>query len=401
MNRFLGQGSHGSVYDNLDGGKTVTKYVNIMDYGDEGIQERINPIAVVEPCALMRLRECGVPFIVNLVDIAVNSTNTDLKIIMDKCDPMPKAILDDERVRVMVAQLFMAVEGMHQVDVYHGDIKTDNVMLDRVSGGVRVIDFSLAHVDTPVLTSGWEELYTMGYRPPEILLGSPHVDRSKADVWAAGITACEIMLGENRLMKQMEWKGALHEIMGYFGSMPFGGLYPRWPIFVGSPVPTECRGGTESMYQLIKTVRGSDAAMDFISCACSTNPRNRWSARQLLNHPYINDITSMTNCPVRRTIYPLHRIVIRGSPRPHRLFVGQRNVERELITEELLRRLEYTKDNDRAYIAAINICAAYRLDCIIPTYTDVYAIANLLRHPETFQMLSKHIFAHNTDDDPY
>ena len=399
--RLLGQGSHGSVYDNRDGGRTVTKYVNIIERGGAEDAIRVNISAIMEPCALKRLSECAVPFVVGLRGIGINSANTHVKMVMDRCERLPEYVEDDEKVRVMVAQLFMALDGMHQVQVHHGDIKTDNVMVDPDSGEIRVIDFSLAHVSSFELTCGWEELYTVGYRPPEILLGSRCIDRLRADVWAAGVTACEIMLGKRRLLRKAEWKESLLETMSYFGSMPFCSSFPRWPAFSEAMMPV-IGGGvvrTNTMRELVTAARGRDAA-DFIERACSMGIRDRWSAGRLLTHPYIQDIAAAA--PARRRVYYLQRIIVSGIPRPHPIFHDQRNAQRELLTDELLARLGRRRYSNGMYVGAMNICSAYLLEDCTPYYTDGEAVAALLKDPGTFEMLSKHIFVHlGTDDDLY
>lgn len=391
--RLLGEGSYGTVYDNMDG--TVTKYLNIMYVGEESRMHYISQDAIAEPCALKRLKECGVPYIVDLKNINVNSNNRAVKITLEKCIELPQIISNSEVVRKMVAQLFIAIEGMHQLDVYHGDIKTENIMIDPASGDVRVIDFSLAHVDFPILSYAWEELYTLGYRPPEILLEAKHFDRAKADVWAAGVTACELILGRRRMMQESSLKSSTCETMIHFGDIKHGSFYPGWSSFISIYNINLTKNGR--VYDIIKgAANGSEIAADFIRCACNPTPGDRWTARRLLDHPYIQDITSA--CDARKQVYQLQRVVIRDRPMVNRLFSRQRNAERELLTDELLRKLGYSRDDDRAYIGAMNICSTYRLEDIIPAYTDIDAIADMLRRPETFELLSKHIFVQNIDN---
>ena len=144
-----------------------------------------------------------------------------------------------------------------------------------------------------------------------------------------------------------------------------------------------------AMIRMLRDVLGPLAA-DFISRACNPNTGDRWSARELLDHPYIRERV------VRVPIKEPQRIIIRGVPNPyvHRRFEQQRNLEREIVTAELLRRIGFANlaSDDSTYTGAMNVCAAYLNNMFMPLTYDEGGICSVLDRPETFSFLSKHLF---------
>ena len=95
-----------------------------------------------------------------------------------------------------------------------------------------------------------------------------------------------------------------------FGQPPFytqaEGSYPSHVI---SPVPYRCLGTAEegikasSLEYLQREHSLSDSALDFLSKLLQLNPRNRLTAREALQHPWINSQTT-TPLDVRRLTSP-------------------------------------------------------------------------------------------------
>ena len=380
MESFLGSGSHGVVFASPDR-TSVTKYIRIIE--EYGSQQYLSQDAITEPVALERLKQCKVPYIVQMTDHSVTKCSKMLGITLERLDELPKTFDNPEDVRRIIAQIFTGLACMHEVDVYHGDIKRDNIMISPSTGDVKIIDFSLSHTDFPIISSRWEELYTMMYRPPELLLGSPHFDRAKADVWAAGITACEILTNDSYMLRGKYWRETLYEIIRRFGAPRFSTLYPRWQAFANTVDLSNIT--TISIENKIKSAGRCSEAVSFIECACNPNPRERWTAAALLKHPYIQKLTAGFATVVQQP----ERVIIRGIARIHPLFAYQHNPERELITEELMRRLDIPFSS---YTGAMNVCSTYMFESINPAHMDYDAIGEILNSPETFKFLSKHLY---------
>ncbi|XP_077538193.1 uncharacterized protein LOC144150216 [Haemaphysalis longicornis] len=115
--------------------------------------------------------------------------------------------LDLEPVKVIMAQLILALEHMHLRGFLHRDIKVSNMMISP-GGRVKVIDFDTTKVcnghfakrllkgyfrRTPFEFHDMESAGTIPYMAPEILRKRPY--GRAADWWSAGIVMYKLMTG--------------------------------------------------------------------------------------------------------------------------------------------------------------------------------------------------------------
>ncbi len=98
---------------------------------------------------------------------------------MDLLEYIYRARPSPALVRSYMRQLLSVIAHAHDKAVIHGDIKPDNVLIDRV-GNLKLVDWGLAcFADDDIRTYG-----TRQYAAPEVLLGC-RVTKA-ADVWSAG-----------------------------------------------------------------------------------------------------------------------------------------------------------------------------------------------------------------------
>ncbi|KAI9517567.1 hypothetical protein NQZ68_004787 [Dissostichus eleginoides] len=99
-----------------------------------------------------------------------------------------------KEIRPIVQQLAIALDFLDVVDIVHGDLKPENIMMvDHVRQPLKVklIDFGLA-VNNSAQHTG-ETMQTLYYRSPEILLGNKF--NGAIDVWSLGCIAAEMLTG--------------------------------------------------------------------------------------------------------------------------------------------------------------------------------------------------------------
>ncbi|KAF3835386.1 hypothetical protein F7725_027944 [Dissostichus mawsoni] len=99
-----------------------------------------------------------------------------------------------KEIRPIVQQLAIALDFLDVVDIVHGDLKPENIMMvDHVRQPLKVklIDFGLA-VNNSAQHTG-ETMQTLYYRSPEILLGNEF--NGAIDVWSLGCIAAEMFTG--------------------------------------------------------------------------------------------------------------------------------------------------------------------------------------------------------------
>ncbi|XP_033937611.1 homeodomain-interacting protein kinase 1-like isoform X3 [Pseudochaenichthys georgianus] len=99
-----------------------------------------------------------------------------------------------KEIRPIVQQLAIALDFLDVVDIVHGDLKPENIMMvDHVRQPLKVklIDFGLA-VNNSAQHTG-ETMQTLYYRSPEIVLGNEF--NGAIDVWSLGCIAAEMLTG--------------------------------------------------------------------------------------------------------------------------------------------------------------------------------------------------------------
>ncbi|CEF69594.1 Glycogen synthase kinase 3 alpha [Strongyloides ratti] len=104
-----------------------------------------------------------------------------------------KKPLSDFDIKLYTWQLFRAQNYMEQLCIAHRDIKPHNILVDPVSGLLKVGDFG----SSKLIESGSKSLsynVTRYYRPPELLLGSEKYN-IRIDVWSCGCVMGEMMKG--------------------------------------------------------------------------------------------------------------------------------------------------------------------------------------------------------------
>ncbi len=75
-------------------------------------------------------------------------------------------------------------------DITHNDVKPDNFIVD--DGHVKLIDFGLATCFFSYMPYNTDNIQTVAYRAPELILGDMHYSTHATDIWALGCSLYEI-----------------------------------------------------------------------------------------------------------------------------------------------------------------------------------------------------------------
>lgn len=106
------------------------------------------------------------------------------------------------KVLSVMDQLLSVLEHLHQRGLVHGDVKPENLLLER-DGTLRLIDLGLGRVSQQVMRDAYLSLSlasrvpvmgTLSYMAPEVRQGQPA--GPAADIYAAGIVLYEMLVGD-------------------------------------------------------------------------------------------------------------------------------------------------------------------------------------------------------------
>jgi serine/threonine-protein kinase len=99
-----------------------------------------------------------------------------------------------DEVRRLMVELVEVVEHAHARGIVHRDLKPQNIMSERATGRVRVLDFGVAKIldeDPSESTTSGRVIGSIQYMAPEHIMGRP-ID-GRADVFATGVILYEML----------------------------------------------------------------------------------------------------------------------------------------------------------------------------------------------------------------
>ena len=106
---------------------------------------------------------------------------------------------------------------MHEVGVWHRDIKVDNIMFDQ-NGVLKLIDFNISKViDESMSGRHTKNVVTRNYRPPEIFFGDVNYSGERVDAWSAGCVMAELLVNDGHFFpasSDIEQLCKIFEVLG-------------------------------------------------------------------------------------------------------------------------------------------------------------------------------------------
>uniref|UniRef100_A0A672ZT61 non-specific serine/threonine protein kinase n=1 Tax=Sphaeramia orbicularis TaxID=375764 RepID=A0A672ZT61_9TELE len=179
--------------------------------------------------------------------------------------------LTEPQIRVVCKQTLQALVYLHDGKIIHRDLKAGNILLT-LDGDVKLADFGVSAKNTKTLQRRDSFIGTPYWMAPEVVMCETSKDRPydyKADIWSLGVTLIELA--------QIEPPN--HEM---------------------NPMRVLLKIAKSDPPTLMQPSRWSPEFSDFLKRCLDKNVDNRWTAPQLLQHPFVSSV--MDNRPLRELI---------------------------------------------------------------------------------------------------
>ncbi|CAH0041603.1 unnamed protein product [Clonostachys solani] len=280
----LGEGTYATVFKgrNRQTGELVALKEIHLD-SEEG-----TPSTAIREISLMK--ELKHENIVGLHDVI--HTENKLMLVFEYMDGDLKRYMDThgERgalppttIKSFMYQLLKGIDFCHQNRVLHRDLKPQNLLINN-KGILKLGDFGLARAFGIPVNTFSNEVVTLWYRAPDVLLGSRTYNTS-IDIWSAGCIMAEMYTGrplfpgttnEDQIVKIFRIMGTPTE--------------RTWPGITQLPEykPNFQMYATQDLRNILQAI--DPTGIDLLQRMLQLRPELRISAQDALQHPWFNDL---------------------------------------------------------------------------------------------------------------
>ncbi|KAM8998775.1 cyclin-dependent kinase 18 isoform 2-T2 [Sarcophilus harrisii] len=231
--------------------------------------------------------------------------DSDLKHYLDHCGNL----MSMHNVKVFMFQLLRGLSYCHRRKILHRDLKPQNLLINE-KGELKLADFGLARAKSVPTKTYSNEVVTLWYRPPDVLLGSTEYS-TPIDMWGVGCILYEMATGRP-IFPGSTVKEELHLIFRLLGTP----TEDTWPGVTSLP---EFRAYNFPRYKpqpLINHAPRLDTdGIDLLTSLLLYEAKNRISAEEALRHPYFGPLGEHVHqLPDTASIFSLKEIQLQKDP---------------------------------------------------------------------------------------
>ncbi|XP_078677271.1 cyclin-dependent kinase 17-like isoform X12 [Branchiostoma floridae x Branchiostoma belcheri] len=229
----------------------------------------------------------------------------DLKQYMDDCGN----IMSMTNVKLFLYQLLRGLNYCHRRRILHRDLKPQNLLINE-KGELKLADFGLARAKSVPTKTYSNEVVTLWYRPPDVLLGSTEYS-TPIDMWGVGCIFYEMSAGRP-LFPGSTVEDELHLIFKTLGTP----TAETWP---GAMTNEDFLMYNFPHYEpepLVNLAPRLDAdGQDLASKLLQYEAKWRISADEAMKHPYFNTLgPRIHKLPDTASIFTLDEIRLAKDP---------------------------------------------------------------------------------------
>ncbi|KAM7218947.1 Protein kinase-like domain containing protein [Rhypophila decipiens] len=283
----LGEGTYANVYLGHSRSDPTFKVAIKKIKVQKEYQDGLPPDAVRE---LKYLKELHHPNIISLISV-FSSKDQNLNLVLEllPLGDLEMLIRDVERVsygaadiKAWMGMLTRAVWFCHDNFVLHRDIKPNNLLI-AADGEVKLADFGLARSFADPGHKMTSNVITRWYRPPELLFGARHYSGA-VDIWSVGMVFAELIIRNPYLPGNTEVE-QISLICRQIGT-PTEENWPGVTQLKEYTVPSQVFPVQKKDAYMARFGSVGVEGVDLLAKTLILNPKNRITARQMLEHKW-------------------------------------------------------------------------------------------------------------------
>ncbi|OMO61228.1 hypothetical protein CCACVL1_23659 [Corchorus capsularis] len=260
----LGRGNGGTVYK-VQHKPTSNIYALkvVHGVGDQSIYKQVLREKDI-------LRNTDSPYIIRCYEIYEKPSGDDVALLLEYMDGgtldtvlKNQGHFSEPEVAHITRQVLEGLHYLHSKKIMHRDIKPSNLLVNKNNMEVKIADFGVSKVSSDSLPLDPRNSYvgTCAYMSPERFdpdSNGGNYDGFLGDIWSLGVTVMELYVGHFPLLPPDQ--------------------NPSWITLMCAI----CFGDPPSL-----PPGASDEFQSFLDCCLQKEPSKRWSASQLLDHPFL------------------------------------------------------------------------------------------------------------------
>ncbi|XP_065349240.1 cyclin-dependent kinase 17-like isoform X2 [Cloeon dipterum] len=279
----LGQGTYATVFKGRS--RLTDNLVALKEIRLEH-EEGAPCTAIREVSLLKELRHANIVTLHDIVHTEKSLTlvfeylEKDLKQYMDDCGN----ILTMNNVKIFLYQLLRGLAYCHRRRILHRDLKPQNLLINE-KGELKLADFGLARAKSVPTKTYSNEVVTLWYRPPDVLLGTTEYS-TPIDMWGVGCIFYEMACGRP-LFPGATVEEELELIFRCLG-VPTESSWSGLSQYLETHGPPKMSKNQEPL--MSRAPRLDHDGIDLLTKFLCYEAKNRISAAEAMKHPYFRSL---------------------------------------------------------------------------------------------------------------